>query len=66
MAGKRACPPEDCGGVWGYEQLLEILADPNHPERSERLEWMGVDEFDPEEFAVEGADARLAARFGRR
>ena len=29
--GKRNCPPEDCGGAWGYEQLLAILADPNHP-----------------------------------
>jgi hypothetical protein len=64
VAGKRACPPEDCGGVWGYQELLEILADPAHPERAERIEWLG-DEFDPEDFSVEIADARLAARFGR-
>jgi hypothetical protein len=65
VAGARKCPPEDCGGVWGYGELLEILADPNHPEREERLEWIGGD-FDPEEFDVAKADKRLAARFKRK
>jgi hypothetical protein len=64
IAGKRSCPPEDCGGVWGYQELLEILADPAHPERAERLEWLG-EEFDPDDFTVELADAALAARFNR-
>jgi len=63
VAGKRACPPEDCGGPWGYQELLDIIADPAHPERAERLEWLG-EEFDPEEFSVEVANATLAARFG--
>ncbi len=63
IAGKRACPPEDCGGPWGYQELLDIIADPAHPERVERLEWLG-EEFDPEEFSVEVANATLAARFG--
>ena len=65
VAGKRACPPEDCGGPWGYQELLEILADPAHPERAERLEWLG-EEFDPEDFSVEVANAFLAARFGHK
>jgi hypothetical protein len=43
-------PPEDCGGVWGYEELIEILSDPKHPEHEERLDWSG--EFDPECFDV--------------
>ena len=47
--GRRACPPEDCGGTWGYRELLEILADPTHPEHDERREWLGR-EFDPESF----------------
>lgn len=47
--GRRACPPEDCGGTWGYRELLEILADPTHPEHDERQEWMGRP-FDPEAF----------------
>jgi len=62
--GRRNCPPEDCGGVWGYAELLEILADSAHPEREERLEWIGED-FDPEEFDAAIADKRLAARFSR-
>jgi hypothetical protein len=65
VAGKRNCPPEDCGGVWGYEELLQILADPAHPERAERLEWLGED-FDPEDFSIPIANAALTARFNRK
>jgi hypothetical protein len=57
-AGKRACPPEDCGGIWGYANMLDALADPAHPERQETLEWLGED-FDPEAFDPEAANARL-------
>jgi hypothetical protein len=48
-AGKRACPPDDCGGPWGYEHLLEVLRDPKHGEHEEMREWIGGD-FDPDEF----------------
>ncbi len=47
--GKRACPPEDCGGPPGYEHLLEVLRDPKHEEHKEMREWIGGD-FDPEAF----------------
>lgn len=47
--GRRACPPEDCGGTWGYRELLEILANPTHPEHQERREWLDRP-FDPEAF----------------
>lgn len=49
MDGKRACPPEDCGGPYGYELMLESLEDPNHDMHHEMLEWIGG-EFDPEYF----------------
>ena len=52
MKGKRACPPEDCGGIWGYAELLEIIRNPKHEEYEEMLEWLGG-EFDPEYFDVE-------------
>ena len=65
VAGKRNCAPEDCGGSWGYAELLAAVADPAHPEHRERIEWLG-EEFDPEEFAVETANARIAARFSRK
>lgn len=49
IKGKMACPPEDCGGVWGYQEMLDILKDPKHEEYEETVEWMGED-FDPERF----------------
>jgi hypothetical protein len=49
VAGERACPPEDCGGVHGYEHLLEALRDPKHEAHEELLAWVG-ESFDPEAF----------------
>ena len=66
VEGKRHCPPDDCGGAWGYAELLEILADRAHPERAERLEWMDDEDFDPEAFDIERANRRLAAQAKRR
>ena len=65
VAGRRNCPPGDCGGGWGYQELLAVLSGPAHPRRHERPEMLG-DDFDPEAFTVEAADARVAAGFGRR
>ena len=47
--GTRSCPPEDCGGPWGYSHLLEVLSDSAHEEHDELSEWVG-DHFSPEEF----------------
>jgi hypothetical protein len=58
VEGERACPPEDCGGIWGYYGLLEALSDPDHPEHEEMKEWRG--EIDPEAFDVEGVNRRWA------
>jgi hypothetical protein len=62
--GRRACPPEDCGGTWGYRELLEILANPTHPEHDERSEWIGrpfdAEAFDPSEFEDNLRNGRLA------
>lgn len=58
MKGKRACPPEDCGGPWGYANLLEVIRDPSHDEHDEMLEWLDG-EFDPEEFDLDKVNSRL-------
>lgn len=47
--GKRACPPEDCGGPWGYKDFLEAIIDPDHEQHEELLNWIGGS-FDPEHF----------------
>jgi len=49
VEGERACPPEDCGGVWGYGDFLEAIRNPKHEEHESMLEWVGG-RFDPEEF----------------
>ena len=59
LKGKRSCPPEDCGGPWGYAELLGIWADPTHPEHEEQCEWL-VEGFDPEDFDIEGVNTSLA------
>ena len=58
-----ACPPEDCGGVWGYQELFEVIQDPEHPEYEEMLEWLG-EELDPEEFNLEETN-RILAKYAK-
>jgi hypothetical protein len=60
IGGARACPPEDCGGVWGYAELLDAVVDPRHPRHDELAEWL-PDGWSPERFDVALAD-RLVAR----
>jgi hypothetical protein len=43
LAGERAGPPDDCGGIWGYDELIAAIADPNHPDHADRKEWVGYD-----------------------
>lgn len=62
-AGKRACPPEDIGGIYGYFGFLEVLADPNHPNHREMIDWVG-DPFDPEAFGVDEVNRAIHASFG--
>lgn len=49
IAGERACPPEDCGGLYGYQDLLEALFDPTHEEHESLKIWAG-ESFHPEKF----------------
>lgn len=49
LDGARACPPEDCGGIGGYADLLKVLKKPKHPEHKAMKEWIGGD-FDPNAF----------------
>jgi hypothetical protein len=58
LAGKLACPPEDCGGVWGYSELQAALKDPQNPEREDLMEWIG-DDFDPDLFSLDAINVAL-------
>ena len=58
LKGKLACPPEDCGGIWGYYDMLDVLKDPKHEGYEELTEWLEND-FDPELFDIERVNAAL-------
>ncbi len=58
LAGERACPPEDCGGVWGYQEFLEAVMNPAHREHEAMLTWVGG-RFDPEAFDQGAVNASL-------
>ncbi len=49
IAGKGNCPPEDCGGIWRYMDMLQIISDPQQEEYEDITDWLGED-FDPKYF----------------
>ena len=57
--GQLACPPEDCGGVPGFYDLVEVITDPNHERHEELSEWIS-DDFDPQAFSVDHVNRRLS------
>lgn len=54
LDGKRACPPEDCGGVWGYSDLCEAMQHPRSARAREFKDWLGY-KYNPEKFCLEDA-----------
>ncbi|OGV72736.1 MAG: hypothetical protein A3K19_02865 [Lentisphaerae bacterium RIFOXYB12_FULL_65_16] len=58
LAGARACPPEDCGGVWGYTDLVKIIGNPKHKEHKSMMEWLGR-RLDPDAFDRDTVNACL-------
>ena len=62
LEGMRACPPEDCGGAWGYQEMLEALGDPEHPSHEDFKEWLEGG-WNPESFDLEKVNASLAKAF---
>ena len=61
LEGERACPQEDCGGIWSYPDFLEAIENPDNERHEELLEWVGG-RFDPEKF--DPAKATKAMRKG--
>ena len=64
VGGRRKAPPEDCGGIWGYQELLEILDNPAHEEHEDRLEWLGIDrpdQHDPAHFDTDEVNDAFTA-----
>lgn len=56
--GRRNCPPEDCGGIPGYEEFLKAILNPKHPEHESMLEWIG-EAFDLEKFDIKEVNESL-------
>jgi len=69
VAGAGACPPEDCGGIHGFAEFLEAIADPKHPEHKSLLEWVGgtydPGKFDPASVVFADPKRRWKQAFGR-
>ena len=65
LAGERRCPPEDVGSLSGFEEFLEAMADPNHPEHEAMTTWYGGP-FDPADIDEDRINNRLAAIARRR
>jgi hypothetical protein len=65
VTGKGKCPPEDCGGIYGYYQFLEAINDPNHPEHEDMVEWYAGG-FDPKDFSVDDVNEELRQFQGNR
>ena len=63
IKGKRACPPEDVGGLWGYAEFLEAINNPEHEQHDMFVEWIG-EEFDPEAFDLAQVNQVLKSTFG--
>lgn len=67
LAGARRCPPEDCGGVRGYVELLEVIANPKHAEHASMMQWLGgnyePDAFDPKRVAFDDPRKRWKIAF---
>lgn len=57
IEGERACPPEDVGGIYGYQELLEAMADPDNDRHEEFMEW--CEPFDPEAFDAKAATGEM-------
>jgi hypothetical protein len=62
LGGQRACPPEDCGGIWRYNETRDAYADPQREEHAALLEWLGYP-FDPEGFDTNAINRALHGRF---
>jgi len=61
IEGARACPPEDCGGVYGFADFCEAIADPKHPEHKELKSWYGG-KYDPDRFDLDTINKRLGVK----
>ncbi len=68
LDGAQACPPEDCGGVWGYQEMLAVLRDPSNEEYESMLQWVGgkydASVFSPEQVHFDDPEERWQIAFG--
>lgn len=65
LSGEQACPPEDCGGIYGYYDLLAILADRKHKQHEDLMEWIGG-KWDAAAFDFRATDAALGSWWNQR
>ena len=59
LKGEVSCPPEDCGGIWGYYHKIEVLADPKHKDYHEVSDWIGEGTFNTNEFDIDNINEQF-------
>ena len=57
-AGAKNCPPEDIGGIWGFQEFKKAMKNPSHPEHEKYKEWVG-EHYDPEYFDLDEINEML-------
>ena len=62
LDGELSGPPEDCGGIWGFENFKEVMSDPKHEEHESMKEWYG-ERFNPEKFSIRDANREIREYF---
>ena len=71
VEGENAGPPEDCGGVYGFEELKRIIADPEDKEYEEMSDWLYsyYSNYDPSKFSLSAVNRILnqgSAKYSKR
>jgi Plasmid pRiA4b ORF-3-like protein len=68
IAGQGSCPPEDCGGIDAYYEMVEIVKNPDDEQYEDMCDWLFLEEgeeWNMDNFDLEAESAQISKVFGR-